>query len=87
MSNLSLQLRDYRLTTAEIVYHLPDHPNLLQSFVWQQFDLAPDFPVLHRFLDYWAAHIDGRLHSVKVANAALITTGALRHVPVSLSLH
>ena len=43
----------YRLTTAEILYHLPDHPHVLQSFVWQQMDLAPDFPALHRFLTHW----------------------------------
>ena len=36
--------REYRLTTAEIIYHMPDHPDLLQSFVWQKLDLAPDFP-------------------------------------------
>ena len=31
----------YRLTTAEIIYHMPDHPSLLQTYVWQEFDLAP----------------------------------------------
>ena len=36
MANLILQLRDYRLTTAEILYHMPDHPKLLQSYVWQE---------------------------------------------------
>jgi len=34
MTNLALQLNGYRLTTAEILYHMPDHPYLLQSFVW-----------------------------------------------------
>lgn len=57
MSNLSLQLRGYRLTTAEIIYRLPDHPGVLQSFVWQNLDLAPHFPVLHRFLDFWERNI------------------------------
>ena len=33
MANLKLQLNDYRLTTAEILYHMPDHPALLQSFI------------------------------------------------------
>ena len=33
MSDLSLQLNGYRLTTAEILYYMPDHPALLQSFV------------------------------------------------------
>jgi len=87
MSELGLQLRGYRLTTAEILYHLPDHPNLLQSFIWQHLDMAPDYPVLRRFLDFWTRNIEGRLHSVKVAHAAIITPGELRHAALSLQLH
>ena len=71
--SLALQLRDYRLTTAEILYHLPDHPAVLQSFVWQKLDLAPQYPELHRFLDFWRKSIEGRLHSVRVGAATLIT--------------
>ena len=87
MSTLALQLRNYRLTTAEILYHMPDHPAVLQSFVWQQLDIAPDFPVLRKFLDFWTRNIEGKLHSVKVGQAALISPGALRHANVSLQLH
>ena len=87
MSTLHLQLKSYRLTTAEILYHLPDHPSVLQSFIWQQLDLAPDFPVLHRFLDFWTRNIEGKLHSVKVAHAGLITPGELRYAGASLRLH
>jgi uncharacterized protein Usg len=57
----------YRLTTAAIVYHLPDEPDRLQTFIWQKFDIAPDFPELSKFLDFWRKNIDGKLHSVKVA--------------------
>jgi uncharacterized protein Usg len=57
----------YRLTTAEIVYRLPDDPETLQTFIWQKFDIAPDFPELSKFLDFWRKNIDGKLHSVKVA--------------------
>ncbi|WP_297494559.1 usg protein [Acidocella sp.] len=77
--NIALQLRDYRLTTAEILYHLPDHPSVLQSFIWQELDLAPKFPVLHKFLDFWSQNIEGRLHSVRVGTATLITPGEWRH--------
>jgi uncharacterized protein Usg len=87
MSNLGLQLRDYRLTTAEILYHIPDYPSLLQSYVWQELDLAPRFPILRRFLDFWTTSLDGKLHSVKVASAGLITPGKFRNVAVSLTLH
>lgn len=73
MANLELQLRDYRLTTAEILYHLPDHPMLLQTFLWQQYDLAPHFPELKKFLDFWTKEIEGKLHSVRVGSKKLIT--------------
>jgi len=78
MSHLSLQLKSYRLTTAEILYHLPDHPDLLQSYVWQDLDLAPRFPVLHRFLDFWSRNIEGKLHSVRVGHAELIKPAEFR---------
>ena len=87
MSELGLRLRGYRMTTAEILYHLPDHPHVLQSFVWQHLDMAPEFPVLRGFLDFWTRNIEGKLHSVKVARAPLIAPGELRYAGVSLSLH
>jgi uncharacterized protein Usg len=87
MSDLRLQLQGYRMTTAEILYHLPDHPSLLQSFIWQHLDIAPQFPVLRRFLDFWVRNIEGKLHSVKVAQASLIGPPRMRHAQVSFSLH
>ncbi|WP_257815539.1 usg protein [Phenylobacterium sp. J367] len=50
------QLEGYGLTTAEILYRMPDHPALLQSYIWQDYDLFPEFPVLKKFLDFWGAH-------------------------------
>ena len=38
------QLNNYRITTAEILYWMPDHQHVLQSFVWQNLDLAPRSP-------------------------------------------
>ena len=73
MASLILQLKDYRLTTAEILYHMPDHPSLLQTFLWQEYDLAPHFPELHRFLEFWIREIDGKLHSVRLGSKKLIT--------------
>ncbi len=73
MASLILQLQDYRLTTAEILYHMPDHPQLLQTFLWQEYDLAPEFPELQRFLKFWTREIDGKLHSVRVGHKKLIT--------------
>jgi uncharacterized protein Usg len=77
--SLALQFEGYRLTTAEILYHMPDHPGLLQTFVWQDLDIAPKFPVLHKFLDFWERQLDGKLHSVRVGAASLIKPGEWRH--------
>ncbi len=79
-TGFSRQLQGYRLTTAEILYHLPDHPGLLQSYVWQDLDLAPRFPVLRRFLDFWGREIEGRLHSVRVARSGLVRSAGWQHV-------
>jgi uncharacterized protein Usg len=78
MGTLELQLKGYRLTTAEIIYRLPDHPSVLQSFIWQNLDIEPRFPVLHRFLAFWEKNIEGKLHKIIVANTRLITPGELR---------
>jgi uncharacterized protein Usg len=85
--DLALQLTGYRLTTANILYHLPDHPSVLQSFVWQRLDLAPGFPELRKFLDFWHREIEGRLHSVTVASAALVRPAELRLPGAVLTLH
>lgn len=72
------QLEGYGLTTAEIFYRFPDRPSLLQQFIWQEYDLAPDFPQLRRFLDFWAETLEGPLHSVRVAHQRLIRPSEFR---------
>ncbi|GJD78807.1 usg protein [Methylobacterium gregans] len=81
------QLEGYSLTTAEILYRMPDHPHLLQSFVWQNHDLCPDFPELRRFLAFWQDSIEGRLHAVRVAHSRLIRPAELRTVNGEFHLH
>lgn len=78
MHELEKMLADYRLTTAEILYHLPDHPRILQAYIWQELDLAPKFPVLHKFLTFWESKLEGKLHSVKVAHAGIICAAEIR---------
>ena len=87
MSDLAKQLNDYRLTTAEILYRLPDHPAVLQSYVWQDLDLAPQFPVLRKFLDFWTREIEGKLYEVRVASAGLIKPAEIRANAALLTLH
>jgi len=80
-------LRDYRLTTAEIIYHLPDHPDLLQSFIWQKLDVAPDFPELRRFLKFWSRNLEGKLHSVRIGQARPSVRSRFRFAIAGHSLH
>ncbi len=85
MADFSKQFfKNYCLTTAEIFYHLPDYPKLLQSYIWQDYDLVPQFPVLLSFLDFWSSELDGRLHSVCVASSDIITPGEFSHCNVEI---
>lgn len=66
------QLEGYGLTTAEIMYWRPDRRWLLQTYVWQDYDLCPHFPELFRFLGFWQKKLDGPLHSIRVAHSDLV---------------
>ena len=81
------QLEGFGLTTARILYRRPDHRWLLQSYVWQDYDMWPKFPVLQRFLDFWNAKLEGPLHSVTVAHSKLIRPAELRAVDGVFRLH
>lgn len=72
------QLGGERLTTAEVLYYMPDAPALLQRFLWQTLDIAPNFPRVHRFLDFWRREIEATIHSVTVASPGLIQPARLR---------
>ena len=78
--DLSLRLKGWRLATAEVLYYLPDHPSLLQSFVWQTLDLAPAYPRIHRFLDYWRCEIEAVIHSVHLASGETLAPAPVNKV-------
>jgi uncharacterized protein Usg len=86
-SDLKRQLAGWSLTTAEIMYHMPDHRHLLQSFIWQDYDLAPKFPRLLKFLDFWSHNLDGPLSSVRVAHKSIIGAAELKLVDAEWRLH
>ena len=86
-SGLTAQLAGFSLTTAEILYRLPDHPSLLQTYIWQEYDIAPRFPKLKSFLDFWTAKLDGKLFRVTVAHSELIRPAELRLVGAELRIH
>ena len=86
-AEMELMLKGYGLTTAQILYRMPDHPGLLQAFVWQHYDLAPKFPALRRFLDFWQEKIDGALHSVAYTHRRLIGPNEWRKVDGEILLN
>lgn len=65
-------LHPFVITTAEILYYMPDHPGLLQSFIWQDFDQSPDFPKLRDFLNFWDRSIDGKVKSVYITESGFL---------------
>lgn len=86
-AEMELMLKGYGLTTAEILYRMPDHPGLLQTFIWQHYDLAPKFPALHRFIDFWQEKIEGALHSIAYSHQRLIAPNEWRKVDGEIVLH
>jgi uncharacterized protein Usg len=79
-ADFARQIEGYGLSTVQIHYWLPDHPSLLQQFVLQQYDIAPRFPELDKFLDDWRREIDAVLHSVQVVHNHLIAPAEWRAV-------
>ena len=71
--SLIQQLAGFSLTTAEILYRMPDHPSLLQTYIWQDYDEHPRFPRLKEFLDFWTINLDGPLYKVTVAHKGLVS--------------
>ncbi len=84
---IEMQLNGYRLSTAEILYWMPDHPSVLQSFVWQRYDKPPEVPELHRFLGFWKDNIDATLHTVRVACADAIKASSIRNAQAVYQIH
>ncbi|HXW22064.1 MAG TPA: usg protein [Rhodomicrobium sp.] len=79
-NDFNRQVNGYGLTTAHIFYRRPDHLWLLQTYVWQDYDLWPNFPVLQGFLRFWQRQLEGPLHSVTVAHSRLVAPAELRAV-------
>src|SRR3972149_9994714 len=72
-------LRGLSLATVNILYYLPDSPNILQCFVWQCMDLPPRYPRIHRFLDYWRTNIEAALCHIEVASTGEMPRVRLAH--------
>ena len=87
MTLLARDLYRYKLTTAEILYGSPDYPDLLQTYLWQDMDLAPEFPRLTKFLDFWERNLDGKLHTVRIGDVSLACAKEIKYAAHQLHLH
>lgn len=86
-SEFEQQLKGGRLTTAQVLYYMPDHPRLIQAFTWQTLDHAPEFPRVRRFLDHWRREIDAVIHSVTVSAQGLVSPARLEFTQMLGSVH
>ena len=87
MSETELMLNGYGLTTAEMFYRIPDYQHVLNSYIWQGYDLAPDHPKLFEFVEFWQNELDGPLHSVRLTHRKQIAPGTWRRVTGEFTLH
>lgn len=71
-SDFQRQLKGYGLTTAQILYRMPDFRNLVQEYLWQDYDLSPEFPELKKFLAFWQRTLEGPVLSVTITHANVI---------------
>jgi uncharacterized protein Usg len=81
------RLKGARLLTAEVLYFMPDHPSLLQTFLWQALDEAPRFPRLNLFLDHWRREIEAVIHSVRVAHGEALGPSEWRRIDGVFRVH
>ena len=86
-AELELMLNGYGLTTAEILYRMPDHRHLLQTYVWQDYDLAPKFPALTQFVEFWRKTLEGPLHSIRYTHRTMISSNEWRSVNGEFIMH
>lgn len=82
-----MMLKGYGLTTAEFFYGMPDYVHVLNSYIWQDYDIAPDHPRLFQFVEFWQTEIEGPLHSVRFTHRKLIGPGEWRNQVGEFTLH
>jgi uncharacterized protein Usg len=87
LRDFETQLRGGRLTTAEVLYYMPDHPSLLQRFTWQTLDIAPEYPRVHKFLDFWRREIDAVIHSVAISAVGIVAPAKVQFRNTSDMFH
>ena len=86
-SEMELMLKGYGLTTAQILYHFARPSASAADLIWQDYDIAPKFPVLIKFIEFWKAKLEGPLHSVSYTHQKLIAPNEWRKVDGEFVLH
>ena len=56
------------IVTLSILYWMPDYTHILQEFIWQTADVRPEYPRVHKFLNYWYDNIEAVISEVKIAD-------------------
>ena len=87
LSETELMLKGYGLTTAEMFYHMPDYTHVLNSLIWQDYDIAPDHPRLFKFIEFWKNEIEGPLHSVRFTHRKMLSSGEWRQRVGEFPIH
>jgi len=70
----------FGITTAEILYAMPDTPSWLQVFFWQFEDQYPTFPRLKRFINYWRTFIEVPIKQITICHQRLIKPAEVRMI-------
>ena len=84
---MELMMSGYGLMTAQIFYRMPDFESLIQTYAWQAYDVAPDFPELRKFLDFWDEKLDATIQSVQYCHRELIRPGEWRNAEGEFQLN
>ena len=56
------------IVTINVLYWMPDYTHILQEFIWQTADIRPEYPRVHRFLNYWYDNIEAIISEVNIAD-------------------
>ena len=53
---------------VNVLYWMPDYNNILQEFIWQTEDIVPEYPRVHKFLDFWHREIDAVISEIHLSH-------------------
>ena len=81
-----LWYRGYRLTSAEIDIEAIDNPEKIETLYGQELDLAPEFPVLHAYVE--SLKRSGRkVREIRVITIDGVKPDHLSRQSISLAIH